>query len=420
MTNTASLPRDSSVQHTEVSACDTEFIYLSPPDVGEAERAALLRAFDSGWIAPLGPEVDAFEKEIASRCSRARAVALSSGTAALHLGLLALGVKANDYVLTSTFTFAATANAITYLGAIPYFVDSCVESGNMDPVLLDEALAECIVRGRKVGAVLPVDLLGKSAAHDEIQAVVARHEEKSGYSIPILVDSAESLGASLGGRSAGSFGNAAVFSFNGNKVMTTSGGGMLVTDDELIADRVRYLATQAREPVIHYEHTEVGYNYRMSNLLAALGRAQLARLDQMISRRKEIRNFYSQIFSPIEGVSIFGASCDREDNFWLTSIVVDQRKTGWGSDALMLWLREAGIESRPMWKPMHMQPVFAAFESRVNGVSQQLFETGLTLPSGSSMTAQQMTRISRAIGEFLELHSRQSLEGKGEAVVSDS
>ena len=388
-----------------------ERIYMSSPDVGESEKEAILRALDSGWIAPLGPEVDAFEEEIAAACDRKYAVALSSGTAALHLALLALGVKPGDLVPTSTMTFAATANAITYVGAKPFFVDSLPDTGNMDPELLDQALTEIISRGDRVGAVVPVDLLGKVADYPAIQEVINRHEQQAGYRIPLLSDAAESLGAALNGVPAGKFGEAAIFSFNGNKIMTTSGGGMLVTDNKELADKVRYLATQARQPVAHYEHTDIGYNYRMSNLLAALGRAQLERVPDMMAQRKALRDRYADLFSPIPGVQIFGRNeddsnpGDDEDNFWLTAILIDPTTAGWDASDLSHWLTDRDIESRPLWKPMHLQPVFQGEESIDNTTSQTLFETGITLPSGSALTEEQITRVLRAIREFLETHS---------------
>ena len=387
-------------------------ILLSGPDVGELEKQAVMRALDSGWIAPLGPEVDAFEEEVAAYCDREYAVALSSGTAALHLGLLALGVKPGDIVPTSTMTFAATANAITYVGAKPFFVDSDA-SGNMNPQLLDQALTQIIDRGDHVGAVVPVDLLGKVANYPAIQEAVDKHSEAVGYQIPVLADAAESLGASLGGRPAGSFGEAAILSFNGNKVITTSGGGMFLTDDKALADRVRYLATQARQPVIHYEHTDIGYNYRMSNLLAALGRAQLSRLESMIERRKEVRRIYKGLFESVPGVTVFQAGgferenpqaddqADGEDNNWLTAIVVDPEIAGWEAADLGEFLRERGIESRPLWKPMHLQPVFQGEDALVDGTSEAMFEQGLTLPSGSVLTDEQVEAVTEAVRAFL-------------------
>ncbi|WP_223626613.1 DegT/DnrJ/EryC1/StrS aminotransferase family protein [Microbacterium sp. EST19A] len=373
----------------------SERIYMSSPDVGEAEEQAVVAAMRSGWIAPLGPDVDAFEKELADRLGVAHAVALSSGTAALHLGLLTLGVKPGDVVLTSSMTFAATANAIVYTGAEPYFIDADPATGNMDVALLREALTELRDAGEQVSAIVPVDLLGKAV---DYTAILALADE---FGVPVLSDAAESLGATHAGRAAGSFGRASVVSFNGNKIMTTSGGGMLLTDDAEFAQHVRYLATQARQPVVHYEHTDIGYNYRMSNLLAALGRAQLTRLDEMIARRREMRELYKELFADVDGVEVFGAEGDEADNVWLTSILVDAEKTGWEPSALAAALAEDSIESRPLWKPMHAQPVFAGARSKISGASESLFARGLTLPSGSALTPSQRERVIAAIRGFL-------------------
>ncbi|WP_425307911.1 DegT/DnrJ/EryC1/StrS family aminotransferase [Ammonicoccus fulvus] len=366
-------------------------IYLSGPDVTDAEEQAIVRAIRSGWVAPLGPEVDAFERELADYSDRAHAVALSSGTAALHLGLIAMGIGPGNVVLTSTMTFAATANAITYTGAEPVFVD-CDGTGNIDPVLLAEAVSEFKDQG--LAAIVPVDLLGKVAD----QGAIAEIAEAA--SIPVLSDAAESLGARRNGRPAASFGAAAAVSFNGNKVMSTSGGGALLTDDAAMAERVRYLATQARQPVVHYEHTEIGYNYRLSNILAALGRAQLARLDAMIERRRWIRSQYRAAFASVPGTTIFGTP-DDGDNCWLTSVIVDQPDAGFSSDDLRNFLASRQIEARPLWKPMHLQPVFSQARSIVNGTSERLFRTGLSLPSGSALTDEQVQRIVSSIGDFV-------------------
>lgn len=369
-------------------------IYMSSPDVGEAERDHLLEALDSGWIAPLGPQVDAFEAEMAQRIGVSHAVALSSGTAALHLGLLSLGVGPGDVVVTATMTFAATANAVVYSGAQPYFVDCDLESGNIDPRLLEEALARLTAEGARVAAIVPVDLLGKSADYHAIQEVADR------YGVPVLSDAAESLGASYEGRAAGSFGRASALSFNGNKIITTSGGGMLLTDDAELERHVRYLATQARQPVVHYEHTDIGYNYRMSNLLASLGRAQLSRLDSMMARRRALRLRYVELFAGTPGITIFQGE-GQLDNCWLTSVIIDDEATGWKPSELLAALAEHNIESRPLWKPMHLQPVFADAPALVNGNAQYLFEHGLTLPSGSNLTEEQIERVFDAIRQFL-------------------
>ena len=370
-------------------------IYLSPPDVGPDEEQALVAALRSGWVAPTGPAVAAFERAMAERIGVPHAVALSSGTAGLHLGLLGLGVGAGQVVVTSSMTFAATANAIVYTGAEPFFIDSDPVTGNMSPALLESALEGLTSAGERVGAIVPVDLLGKSADYSAILPIAER------FGVPVLADTAEALGASHRGRPAGSFGRAAVLSFNGNKVITTSGGGMLLTEDAGFADRARYFATQARQPVVHYEHTDVGYNYRLSNLLAALGLAQLGRLDAMIARRHELRRGYRSLFAGVPGVTIFDGGDDAEDNAWLTSVLVDEAVSGWSPAALSDALAAEDIESRPLWKPMHLQPVFVGARGLIDGTSERLFEQGLTLPSGSSQSPAQTERVHAAIGGFL-------------------
>ena len=372
----------------------TERVYLSPPDVTDAEERALVRAIRSGWIAPLGPEVDAFETELADYCGRQYCVALSSGTAALHLGLLTLGVGRGDLVLTSSMTFAATANAIVYTGAEPVFVDSD-ETGNMNPDLLEVAIADLARSGRPIKAIVPVDMLGKVADHERIDAIAADH------GLPVLSDAAESLGAVRSGRPAASYGRAAAVSFNGNKIMTTSGGGALLTDDAEFAGHVRYLATQARQPVVHYEHTDIGYNYRLSNLLAALGRAQLGRLDSMIERRREHRRFYSQLVDELPGISIFGGPSSSgigatSDNCWLTSVVLEPA-AGFDRTHLMAELAASNLEARPLWKPMHLQPVFAKHLAYIDGTSERQFRAGLSLPSGSRLTDAERGRVAAVV-----------------------
>jgi dTDP-4-amino-4,6-dideoxygalactose transaminase len=374
-------------------------IYLSSPDVTDAEAEAVADAVRSGWVAPLGPEVDAFEAELARYCGREHCVALSSGTAALHLGLLTLGVGPGDVVITSTMTFAATANAITYTGAEPVFVDAD-ETGNIDVDLLSRAMADCAAEGRRVGAVVPVDLLGKVVDHEGVTEAVAP------YGVPVLADAAESLGAVRNGRPAASFGRAAALSFNGNKVMTTSGGGALLTDDTAVAERVRYLSTQARQPVVQYEHTDIGFNYRLSNVLAALGRVQLGRLDSMVERRRQHRLAYRELFRDVPGVTLFGDPSgadggDTRDNFWLTSVLVDEAVAGFSPEDVRLALAEQDIEARPLWKPMHLQPVFAGARAVLNGTSDRLFATGLSLPSGSALDNAQMARVHGVLSRFL-------------------
>ena len=373
----------------------SERIFMSTPDVGKIEEEYVVAALRSGWAAPAGPDLNAFEAEVAARVGTEHGVALGSGTAGLHLGLLSLGVGPGDIVITSTMTFAATANAIVYSGAEPYFVDSDPLTGNMDVELLEMALGRLTSGGERVAAIVPVDLLGKAVDYTAIESLASRFE------VPVLADAAESLGATHAGRAAGSFGHASVVSFNGNKIMTTSGGGMLLTDDAALANNVRYLSTQARQPVVHYEHVDIGYNYRLSNILAALGRAQLTRLDDMIARRRVLRERYKTIFAEVPGVQVFGAENDESDNVWLTSIIVDPRLSNWTPSSLSAALSEENIESRPLWKPMHLQPVFSGARGEISGASEKLFENGLTLPSGSALSENQFDRVQNTIAEFL-------------------
>jgi dTDP-4-amino-4,6-dideoxygalactose transaminase len=372
-------------------------VFLSAPDVGELEESFVLNALRSGWVAPAGPDVDAFEREVADRVGVAHAVALSSGTAALHLALLALGVGPGQVVIVPTLTFAATANAVVYTGAEPFFVDCDAATGNIDVALLASVLDSLRREGRPIGAVIPVDMFGRCADYDAILPLCAE------YGVPVLEDAAEALGAAYGGQAAGSFGVAAALSFNGNKIMTTSGGGMLLSNSRSLADRCRYLSTQARQPVVHYEHTDIGYNYRLSNLLAALGRAQLRRLDAMIERRRALRERYAKLFAGVDGVSLLGAD-DPGANCWLTSIVVDPARTGWAASDLAAHLAHRDIETRPVWKPMHLQPVFADAQTAVTGAAERLFAHGLTLPSGSVLQEPHIERVFDAIDDFLDGH----------------
>ncbi len=361
-------------------------VFLSAPDVGASERAALLRAFDSGWVAPVGPELDAFEAELAAFVGWPGVVAMSSGTAALHLALAVIGVQPGDEVIVSTFTFAATANAVTYLGATPRFVDSDAATWNMSPALLAAELADRAEAGRLPAAVVVVDLYGQCADYDEIAPLCSR------YGVPLVEDAAEALGASYKGRAAGTLGDCGIFSFNGNKIMTTSGGGAFVSPDPAIADRVRYLATQARRPAVHYEHTEIGFNYRLSNLLAAMGRAQLERLPAMSARRIAINRFYRDALGDVDGLS-FMPIVDGW-NGWLTCVTFADPAA---RDVVQSALAAVDIESRPLWKPMHLQAVFADAPARVDGTSENLFAHGLCLPSGSALTDAQVERVADVV-----------------------
>jgi dTDP-4-amino-4,6-dideoxygalactose transaminase len=372
-------------------------ILLSAPDVGPLEQEYVMAALRSGWVAPLGPDVDLFEREVAARVGVPHAVAVNSGTAALHLALVGIGAGPGDVVIVPTLTFAATANAVLYTHATPVFIDCDPATGNLDPDLLSGLLAELSAEGAFVRAVLTVDLYGFSADYERIVPICDR------YGVPIVEDAAEALGSLHHGRPAGSFGRAAALSFNGNKIMTTSGGGMLLTADRALAGRARDLATQARLPEEHYEHAEIGYNYRLSNLLAALGRAQLSRLDEMIERRRALRDGYAKVFAHVDGVSLLGGE-DPAANCWLTSIVVDPERAGWRPRDLATHLAERNVETRPLFKPMHLQPVFAGARTALSGAAERLFRDGITLPSGSALSDSQVRRVLDDITEFLDGH----------------
>ena len=364
-------------------------IYLSPPEAGPAEREALLAAFDSGWLAPAGPDLAAFEEEVAAAVGRERAVALSSGTAALHLVLLAHDVGPGDDVLVSDLTFAASVNAIRYVGAAPVLIDSTETTWDISPALVAEELAAR--RARPPKAAILVDLYGQPVDHDALGPLLAEH------GVLHLSDAAESLGSTYRGRPAASFGAAAALSFNGNKIITTSGGGMLVTDDHRVADRVRHLATQAREPVLHYEHVDVGFNYRLSNLLAALGRAQLADLDRRVARRRAIFDRYRAALAEVPGVALMPEAPGAIGNRWLTCLTLDPDVISARPLDVCQHLETLDIEARPAWKPMHLQPIFAGCPTRLDGTSARLFAQGLCLPSGSSLTDDDQDRVLAAL-----------------------
>jgi dTDP-4-amino-4,6-dideoxygalactose transaminase len=366
-------------------------VYLSPPDVGEVERQLLLEAFDSNWIAPVGPQVDAFEREVADYLGIAGAAALSSGTAALHLALLVLGVGPDDEVLVPTLTFAATANAVVHAGARPAFIDSDSETWNIDPVLLEEELDARSRGGRLPAAVVVVDLYGRCADWEAILAACNRFE------VPTVDDAAEALGATYRGRRAGAFGAAGVLSFNGNKIMTTSGGGMLLSERRDLVERARHLATQARDLAPHYEHSEVGFNYRLSNLLAALGRGQLHRLPAMAQRRGQIHMRYRAALADVPGIGFMPSVRGGEPNHWLTVVTLDPHECGSSPEEVRKRLEHLDIESRPTWKPMHLQRAFAGSPVRGGAVAEEIFRTGLCLPSGSSMSDDDVDRVSEAI-----------------------
>lgn len=378
--------------------CHPDPVRLSTADIGVIEEDYVLRALRSGWVAPLGPDVDAFEAEVAERTGVAHALALSSGTAALHLALLGLGVGPDSVVILPSMTFAASANAVSYTGASTVFVDSLADDGNIDPDLLEVALRDQRQKGADVAAVMTVDLFGRACSYDRIESSVDH------FGVPVVEDAAEALGASFDSRAAGSFGRAAALSFNGNKIMTTSGGGMLLSDDADLVAHARKRSTQARDPAPWYQHSEVGYNYRLSNVLAALGRAQLTRLDEMIDRRTAIRRQYEAAFSDLP-VRFLGADAgDRCDNHWLTTMVVED--TTVDIDALIDELaRGYDIEARHLWKPMHMQPLFAGSTAYVNGSAEHLFRHGLALPSGSALRDDEVERVIEAVTTLLGVRS---------------
>jgi dTDP-4-amino-4,6-dideoxygalactose transaminase len=369
-------------------------IFLSPPDVSAVERDLLLAAFDSNWVAPAGPDLAAFESEFCQRIGVADGAALSSGTAALHLALVILGVGPGDEVIVPSLTFAASANAVSYVGAEPIFVDSERSTWNLDPVLVAEAISDAQRDGRRIGAVMTVDVFGQCADHDPIRATCDDRE------IPIIEDAAEAVGATWHEQPAGSFGDIGVFSFNGNKLLTTGGGGMLVADDAEVVERARQLATQARLPVGHYEHVEVGYNYRLSNLLAAVGRGQVRRLDQMLARRRQIFERYAAELDGLPGVSMAPIDPRGAPNHWLTILVVGDDARA-DRAAVIDSLAAADIEARPTWKPMHLQPVWRHRPVVGGSVAAAIFSTGVCLPSGSGLTDDQQSLVIDATREVL-------------------
>ena len=386
-------------------------LFLSPPHMGGKELEYVRRAFASNYIAPLGPMVDAFEKAFAEAVDAPHAAAVASGTAAMHLALRNLGVGPGDEVFASTLTFIGSVTPVVFQGARPVFIDADRATWNMDSDLLEEELARCSRRGRLPKAVVPTDLYGQCANLGRILPACAR------YGVPVVCDAAESLGATCEGRPAGSGAKAAVFSFNGNKILTTSGGGMLVSDDESFIAKARFLAQQARDPAPHYEHTQIGYNYRMSNIVAAIGLGQLEVLPERVRRKREIFEYYRQALSGLAGLSFMPEASYGKSSRWLTVIRVDPEKAGADREALRLALEKENIESRPVWKPMHLQPVFRIdgaegpeegggkkrHPARAVGgrVAEELFANGLCLPSGTAMTAGDLDRVAAIVRRSL-------------------
>ena len=370
-------------------------LFLSPAAVEESDIEAVIRAMRSGWIAPVGPEIDLLEASMADLAGRAYAVSLSSGTAALHLALKAVGIGSTHEVVVPTVTFGATAFAVTYLGAQAIFLDVEEQSWNLDPALLEEFLASRARTGRLPRAVVTVDLFGRTCDYSTILPICEEYE------VPVVCDSAEALGAFHGCRPAGSLGTAAVFSFNGNKIITSSGGGVLVTDDEAIAHKVRKWATQSREPLPWYQHEEIGFNYRLSNILAALGRSQLGRLQSVVERRRAIRDRYALALNGIAGATVMADPPWGRWNGWLTTVRFDSLLHLNGPTRVREALEAESIESRPIWKPMHQQPVFRDAEAVVTGVADRIFLEGLCLPSGTVMTVGDIDRVADVVLETI-------------------
>jgi dTDP-4-amino-4,6-dideoxygalactose transaminase len=361
------------------------------------EQDFIKEAFDTNWVVPLGPNVNGFEADLEKYIGENKhVVALSAGTAALHLALVMLGVKVGDEVICQSFTFAASANPITYLGATPVFVDSELDTWNMDPQLLEQAILDRKAKtGKYPKAIIPVHLYGMPAKMDEIMTIANR------YGIPVLEDAAEALGSTYKGQACGTFGEYGVLSFNGNKMITTSGGGALVTPTTETKQRVMFYATQARENAPHYQHEVIGYNYRMSNICAGIGRGQMYVLDEHIARRREIHALYTELLKDVDDIAVMQRPSEEYDsNFWLTCILVNPEKAGFTREDLRLKMDEEQIETRPLWKPMHLQPVFANVPMYVNGVSEALFNDGLCLPSGPMCTDEDIQRVAKVITSY--------------------
>ncbi len=365
-----------------------EKVWLSSPHMGTKEKEYVAEAFETNWVAPLGPNVDGFEQQLATYLGVKDVVALNSGSAALHLALIILGIKKDDVVLCQSFTFGASAFPIVYCNAKPVFIDSEGDTWNMDPVLLEDAIKKQIAKGKKPAAIIIVHLYGMPAKMKEILQVAHQYE------IPVIEDAAEALGSTYEGKACGGFGEVGILSFNGNKIITTSGGGALTSNDELIISRARHLSAQAKEPAPFYLHKEIGYNYRLSNISAGIGRGQMEVLPERIKRRREIFEIYRKELGIIEGIEFLSEPAGSFSNRWLTTILIDQEK--WGenmNEKVRIDLEKQQIESRPLWKPLHQQPVFKDCEMYNNGVSDLLFLKGLCLPSGSNLSDENLNRV---------------------------
>lgn len=375
-------------------------IWLSSPHMGGTEQKYVQEAFDANWVAPLGPNVNGFESDLERFLSDGvHVTALSSGTAAIHLALIILGVQSGDEVICQSMTFSASANPICYLGATPIFIDSELATWNLCPVALEEAIIDRLAKGKKPKAIIAVHLYGMPYQVDEVNAIAEK------YQIPVIEDSAEALGSAYKGKKCGTFSTLAALSFNGNKIITTSGGGALVAHSVEDKNKAVFLATQARDAAPHYQHSEIGYNYRMSNISAGIGRGQMEVLEKHIQLRRDMHEFYKEVFKDIPGVSVFSEPNEQFFcNFWLSAITVDKSKTnGKTAEDLRLFLEKQNIESRPLWKPMHMQPIFEVFPYYGKSVAEDLFSSGLCLPSGSNLTKENRIRISESIKQYFQV-----------------
>lgn len=370
-------------------------IWLSSPHMGGNELKYVNEAFETNWVAPLGPNVTGFEQELAAYLKVKHCAALVSGTAALHMALINLGVTHGDEVVCQSFTFSASANPIVYQGATPVFVDSETETWNMDPNLLEVAIKDRMAKGKKPKAIVVVHLYGMPAKIDEILSI-AQH-----YEIPVVEDAAEAIGSTYKGKNCGTFGVMGVLSFNGNKIITTSGGGALVSENEGYIKNTRFLSTQARDVAPHYQHSKIGYNYRMSNIVAGIGRGQLEVLNLRVQQRRANNQFYRSLLGSLEGITFLTESNETFSNYWLTAILIDP-KIGISREDVRLGLEADNIESRPLWKPMHLQPVFSGAPAYTNGFSEYAFENGLCLPSGSNLTGEDRSRIVNQLKKILK------------------
>jgi len=375
----------------------TDKIWLSSPHMGGNEMKYVQQAYDSNWVAPLGPNLTGFETALEKYiCNDVKVACLSSGTSAIHLALILAGVKKNDEILCQSFTFSASANPIAYQGAKPIFIDSEINTWNMCPVALENAIKDRILKGKKPRAIILVHLYGMPGKVDEISTIASK------YKIKLIEDAAEALGSIYKGQKCGTFGDFGILSFNGNKIITTSGGGALVCHTEKDKQKAIFFATQARDAAVHYQHSEIGYNYRMSNILAGIGRGQMEVLDTHIVLRRSMNQFYQALFNDVDGITVFKEPTeDYFSNYWLSCIIIDSNILGLTSEDLRLHLKKNNIESRPLWKPMHLQPIFKDYDYYGSDISETLFKNGLCLPSGSNLTDIDRERIKTSLQSFL-------------------